>query len=227
MKITIDIIQKGIQSAITIGPFDRALNKLLQEDYEAPISLYDNAKLRIQHVRDHPISTDGNLVREDVIYVPNKGNFLTTNSPISASPEEATNAHRQRKEFYLTPQQLELALQDSVEFPLELIEIPTNRFNSEELTIFAFGNGNAETAQTYGDFLKNAGIIAMPVFVFDKHFVNAQDYSFAKKLWFGRLDNRSGLCGVVRGLHDDYGRVRGVLRSTGEASSQKISEALK
>ncbi len=219
MTITIDVSPQGIQLAVTQGPFDKALDELIKAGYEAPISLYNNSQLRIQQGKDSSVSRSGNWVREDAIYVPNKGNFLTKSSLISASPKEATEACRREGEFYLTPEQLGLALQGSIQFPSKFIDIPTKRFNSEELTIFAFGNGDAETAQTYGDFLKEAGIKVMPVYLANKVYVNEQKSPFARKIWFGNLDSSSVLDGDCGDLRDDSSWVRGVLHSTGEASA--------
>ena len=90
--------------------------------------------------------------------------------------------------------------------------------------MYAFG-GEKE-AKAYGEFLQSAGIKNMPVWAVDKKYVDAQDKSFARQLWFARLDyvSRSGLVGVGRGLHNDWS-TRGVrsLVSTAGANRAEIS----
>src|SRR3989344_6817934 len=101
-EVKVDIKPRGIASAVCYAPFDEAKQALEEQRYKI-ISLQDNAKLRIQEGKNHDVSQHGNWTREGVIYVPipSKGIFLTKNSPIMANAEEATNCHRNGKDFYL------------------------------------------------------------------------------------------------------------------------------
>ncbi len=226
-KLNIDIRPIGIESAIVDAPFDEALALLRQYNFEL-INLAQNAELRIHQGKDAHVSQNGNRVFEDIIYIPNKGNFLSLDySPIAENAKQATDASRQGRELYLDKEQTEKALQDSVAFPDKTIEIPTNRFNSEKLTVKAFGRGDAKKAQDYGDFLREAGINEMPVWVVEGSYMNNPQHegrAFTRKVWLYRLDydGRSYLDGDVRSLN--YGsRTRGVRQSFSEAQTQKIS----
>lgn len=195
-EIIIDVKPSGTASAYVNAPFDVAKETLENAGYSV-ISLQRNAKLRMQEGSQANVSQYGNWTREGVIYVPNKGKFLTKNSPIMANSKKATQCHRNGKEFYLTPEQVEQALADSVE--LSVKALPTDRFGEDEITAYAFG----EDAKKYGEFLKENAIDSMPIWTAD-----IQDKAFARQMWFHRLDISSEL-GGGRGLGCS-GRVRGV-----------------
>ena len=154
-EVQVDIRLIGLESAVVYAPFDKALETLTERGYGV-ISLAQNAQLRIQQGADSYISRKGNWTREGVLYVPNGKPKLVRNSPILLSAKEATSAHKIREEFYPTQEQVEKALEDSVDFPAQNIEIPTDRLSEEALTVYAFGG--EERARAYGEFLKNAGI---------------------------------------------------------------------
>lgn len=221
-EVNVDIKQREIESAYIVAPFDKGKEALESEGYRI-ISLEENARLRIQEGEYADISRNGNWTREGVIYVLKKGIFLTKNSPIMDNAKEATDCHRNGNDFYLTDSQVEKALEDSVELKKE--SIPTNRFKDNKIAVYAFGN----YAEEYGQFLKNAGIKEMPIWLAD-----IQNESFARQLWFRNLGGRSELSGDGRILGNDYGRVRGVRKSAegttknSEAYSPKqIADALK
>lgn len=200
-KVNVDIKPIGVESAILYAPFNKALESLTKNGYEI-ISLPQNAELRIQRGKDHYVSKNGNWVKEGILYVPRERNKLVRNSPILVgSAKEATKAYKTGKEFYLIREQIEQSLTDSVDFPEETIEIPTNRFNSEALTVYAFGG--EKKAKAYGEFLDDAGIKEMPVHPVDKDYVNKQSQPFARQMWFRSLDSRSGFVGDLSGFNDD------------------------
>jgi hypothetical protein len=118
-----------------------------------------------------------------------------------ANPAEATQAHREGREFYLTPEQVEWALSNSVKLKNKDFSIPTKKFGSDAITVYAFGN----SAQIYGDFLNNLGIKEMPVVMVD----NIGDKPFVRKNWLSGLGYRSRLGGYGGGLVGGS-RVRGV-----------------
>ena len=215
-------------------PFDQAL-VYLEERGSRIITLADNARLRIQegpssNISHSNISQYGNHVREDFIYRPKERSLLVRRSPILDSPVQATEDHRSDQEFYPSKDQIERAIASgSYELPDTNFNIPTNRFDQEGLTVFAFGTteGKDRTqdekdAKEYGLFLRENGINEMPVLLVDRKYVNKQDRSFARKLWFRGLGGRSGLSGSGRSL-DCNCWVRGVPKETGEASPQKIA----
>jgi hypothetical protein len=199
-KLNVDIKPRGTASAYVEAPFDQGKEMLAKAGYRV-ISLQETAQLRMQEGSSAYVSQNGNWVREGAIYVPNKGAYLTKNSPIMENAAEATNCHRKGIDFYLTPEQVEKSLTGAVKLSGD--SIPTNRFKDNEATVYAFG----EDAEKYGQFLREAGIKDMPVYL-----ANTQDKSFARQVWFGWLGDlsRSGLVGYGRFLDGgDYG-VRGV-----------------
>ncbi len=211
-KVNIDTKQKGtLVSAYVEAPFDKGKKALEAEGFEV-IGLRDNAVLRMQEGANSFVSQNGNWTREGVLYVPKKGIFLVKNSPIMENAKEATNCHRNGKEFYLTDEQVERALTDSIKLSDKAIS--TNRFADNEITAFAFG----DVARNYGEFLKENGIKQMPVCL-----DNLDNKPFARQLWFHNLDGDSVLNGYGRYLDCDV-RVRGV-SSSGEASAQNFPAA--
>ncbi len=176
-----DINQDGIESAVVCAPFDQGQKVLESKGYKI-ISLGKNAGLRIQQGKDSHISKNGNWTREGVIWIPKETPKLVRHSPILYSAEQATRAHMQGKEFYPSREQLDEALAGSIDFPNKYIEIPTNRFNSEPLTCWAF-EGEKE-AEAYGEFLREAGIKRMPVYAVDKDYVDRQNQPFTRQVWF-------------------------------------------
>ena len=216
LEITVDIKPRGTASAYIEAPFDAGKQALESQGYRI-ISLEENARLRVQEGEQAFISQNGNRVREGAGYFRGKGAFLTKASPIMINPKKATDCHRDGKDFYLNQEQLEQALADS--FPISENPIPTNRFGEEGLTNYAFGGFEKQ----YGEFLKEAGIKEMPIWLAD-----IQEKPFVRPVWFCRPGyGRSGL--YCSGRFLDYGglyvdlRVRGV--SNGAEGTAKNSEA--
>ena len=198
-QINEDIKPRGITSAYVEVPFDVAKKTLERANYRI-ISLEENARLRMQEGKDSYVSRNGNWTREGFVYIPEKGIFLTKNSPIFDNAREAIKCHRKGKEFYLTKDQIEKALADSIQIPRDIKSISTERFADDKITVYAFGN----SAQDYGNFLKEAGINGMPIWLCD-----LEEKPFARQLWFRNLDGGSVLGGSYWGLHGDD-RMRGV-----------------
>lgn len=219
-ELKIDVKPTGTESAIVYTPFDEAVQTLGSQGFRL-ITLAENAALRIQQGADSEVSKTYNRVAESAIYTPGESPILTRNSPILQNPKEATQAHRNGNEFYITDEQIEIAREDSVVLPNKTVEIPTNRFGDDKVTVYAFGG--EDEARAYGEFLREAGIKEMPVWIADQDYVNQQDQSFARGLWFGRLDGWSVL---VAGDRDLVGavRTRGV-KIAGEAARENYSDS--
>jgi hypothetical protein len=191
---------RTIAPTYVAAPFDQGKEILAKAGYRV-ISLQENAQLRMQEGVNSYVSQIGNWVREGAIYAPSKGVYLTKNSPIMENAVEATNCHRKNVEFYLTPEQVEKSLADAVKLSGE--SIPTNRFKDNETTVYAFG----EDADKYGQFLKEAGINSMSVYI-----TGTQDRPFARQVWFWRVDKglKSTLGCSERYLNLGLNWVRGV-----------------
>lgn len=201
-----DIKSRGVRSGVAHAPFDEAL-EILRDHGESIISIARNAQLRIQEGKDAYVCRYGHFVKEGVIYAPNRTPRLVKISPILASAKEATEACRQKKEFYPTQDALEVALRDSVEFPQEHAVIPVRRFNSDALTVFTFG-GEKE-ARAYGDFLEQIGTREMLVCIVDKSYVDEQPKPFVRQLLFDN-PRESAFVSNYPYLHQEHEAVRGV-----------------
>ena len=209
MKIIQDIQPRGMYSAYVGAPFDKAKQDLESKGYSI-ISLEQNARLRIQEGKER----NENWTREAFLCNPETNLwYLTKKSPIMDFPVEATNAHRKGREYFLTNEQVQRALEDSVE--VKDREIPTDRFGEYPLAVYAFG----DSAQDYGLFLKDVNkdvnIKEMPIWLPD-----SREKPFARQLWFRYLDDWSVLDGDYMGLLS--GRMRGVRDAEGIANA-KIS----
>ena len=201
-----EITSGDLLSAYVVAPFDEGLEVLQKNNYSL-ISLEENAMLRIQEGPYADISLYGNWVKEGVVYVPKKGKFLTNNDPINDHVEDALDAHLQGNDFYLTNEQVEKYINvDAVE--LNNKSIPTNRFNENEITNYAFG----EQAEAYGNFLKENGIDEMHIWLAD-----LQEKPFARKLWFWTLIGWSALIGTNRFWEFGDRCVRGVRKNLQES----------
>ena len=209
MVIIQDVKPRITESAYVEKPFDEAKAELEAKRYEV-ISLEEFARLRTELGKEHHISKWGSYTREGFLYVPQKGVFLVRNSPILANAKKATDCHRNGSEFYLTDEQVEQSLASSVQFK-DANSIPTNRFAEDERTVFAFG----ESAGKYGEFLKEAKIAEMPVYL-----ANVEKKSFARQAWLHRLDEGYGseLDGGNWGLHFNDA-VRGVRHASADEGS--------
>lgn len=211
-----DIMPAGTESHVWVGAYDEAKAEMEKEGFNE-IDLAKNAVLRIQQGKDAYVSQNGNWVKEDAIYIPNKGKFLTKISHISANAKEATICHRNGLDFYLDDKQVEQALSDSVE--LSVKSVPTNRFGDCDITLYAFG----KDAGKYGELLRDAGIKEMPIDTAD-----LQDKPFATKAWFRRLgvDGGSELDCDLRYLHGGGNGVRGVRESAEGAAKNYEGNSL-
>ena len=190
------------------GNFANAKTALESNGYKIA-SAGEIANSRIEQGKDADVSKYGRWTREGFIYVPKKGIFLVRNSPIMANAKEATECHRNGKEFYLTNEQVEESLKASIEIENSRA-IPTKRFGENELTSFAFG----PEAERYGEFLKEAGIKNMPIYL-----ASTEEKPFARQLWFRDLGNNSVLSGSDRDLSYDDDGAFGVNASADEGSA--------
>lgn len=166
-------------------PFDSALNKIKIMKYK-PISLQDEASIRINEGIDSFMCQNNHRVSEAFVYMPDKKVYLSKYSPILEKPKDATDCHRKGIEFYLENGMLEYALRNSVEIKSK--DIPTKEFDSYEETKFAFG----PIARDYGLFLSENGVSHMPIWLCDcEQGNNAKP--FARQAEIRSLKNHSAL----------------------------------
>lgn len=189
-EIINDIKPRLADSACVGLPFDEA-NKILTKAHYRIISTEENAALRIQEGINAFICNNGNVVREGFVYIPKEPHvYLTKSSPIMENPVWATNANRNKKEFFPPKDEAENAIDAifSVKVPYEAAKrvIPTNRFGENEITAFVFG----QYAEKYGDFLKEAGRKDLVISLCNQEYVDKQENPFATQLFFTRV----GVC---------------------------------
>ena len=121
--------------------------------------------------------------KEAFVYVPDKGLFLTRNSPLVEEPKEIAKTYRTdyKEEYYLTDEQVEKALTDAVKISDKpergIIPIPTKRFAECEIATWVFGGA----AENYGNLLSYCGINAMPIYWTKQQHV---DKPFARQVTF-------------------------------------------
>lgn len=188
-----------------------------------------NAQLRMQHGKDYWEPKDGELTVKKIIYGYEgilRGGTWTLERVIcfpGKKPKEPRifrvpmtseivrkMIKAEKREYHPFKDELEQALQDSTVFPTEKIEIPTNRFDSEELTVWAFG-GESE-ARAYGEFIRGIGVKRMPVESINMWEVNTYHGRpfFTPPIWFGGLDASSEFSRYFRDMRCCNDRLRGI-----------------
>ncbi len=156
------------------GGFGQVKAKLESEGYKI-ISLEEEAKLRMQEGVYSSISSFCELTREACVIIPNKGVYLTKNSPIMDDAKKATRRGKKNYLFGLTDKQVSKAIETGISINLQddYYKIPTNKFGEDVLTDFAFG----KIAKDYGLFLKEEGIDEIKV-----DFLGYKDIQCAKQI---------------------------------------------
>ena len=153
----------------------------------------------------------GNWTREGVLYLPQKGKFLTKDSPILQNPREAVQQYikRPRIAWIPTEEQIERALQDSIQIPKEYVQeqlIPTNIFGENPVTKYVFGSA----ADDYGKFLREARIKNMRIITEPQDYVNQLGKPLMLPIYFGSLTSDSFVDGSTHWCFVNNGNLRGV-----------------
>lgn len=235
-QLTNEAVIGGKSIVYVDAPFDKGYHLIASRNGKI-ITGRDLAHGRIQTGAGHSLSQSGSYIREGILY-DTKGEarpLLLSVSSILENTKKATQAHRGDKEYFPTEKTVETyrnqAEEDMNKNPedrrvlilaqTENFEIPTDRFNEEETTLWLF----KDQAKAYGDYLKVNGIKKMLVWLVGKSYTKDQKKPFERQLWLHRRF-RSELVGYYRRL-DYYIRVRGVSRGavTAEGGSQKILES--
>lgn len=211
------------------APFDKALTEIKAANGQLATA-QQVAQARMVGGKEHHVSKYGSWVAENFVYFPS-GKILATYvdySPILKHPKEATEAHRNGEEFYISKEEAKnlegMAKEDLEKKPSEQrvytfnktksYEIPSSKFAKDKLAQFIFKEADAKK---YAEFLQGAGITKVPVWLVEPNHVKTQKAPFARPLWFHGLVIRSDLYGYLRLLY--YGnRARGV-RVASEAST--------
>lgn len=168
--------ERKMQYAVVHAPFDIAKKKLEQKGYHIP-SLAEIARLYIQEGRKlaerrlvrgveerggkfkitREKTDDNQLINrtwlsEAIVYDPSNGLFLTKNSPIIKEPERAANCYLEGNCFFLSPEQVDLTLKDSIKLDLDTTpdkSVPLDQFLGTPLARFAFENHT----ESFGKYL--------------------------------------------------------------------------
>ncbi|MFH1064993.1 MAG: hypothetical protein V1734_00620, partial [Nanoarchaeota archaeon] len=187
------------------------------------------AELRIKHGRDSVYCANGCWAAENFNYLLD-GRILVASRDYNSHfkyADEATNAHKAGKEFYLDGGVVQGLFDGTHQGKVLLLErkdvpdkISVDAFGKEPLTAFLGWN------QDYGEFLNSCGIKKIELYVAGEKYAKKQKQAFSRALWAGDLDGGSALGGDY-GLYDFDGRVSGVRRGEQPkaASSGVRSEA--
>jgi hypothetical protein len=151
--VDVDVRRGGMESAVVHSPIEGLANPLLEDEGYSQISLAENAHLRILEGANSLISNTSNWVKEGMISIDGRGDYLTRHSAIFDRSVvcgccKSTGRVHMRPTYEDT---IEKYLADSVQFKGP---IPTKRFKDDEVTLFAF-QGYAED---YGNFLREEGV---------------------------------------------------------------------
>jgi hypothetical protein len=96
--------------------------------------------------------------------------------------KDARECHRNRREFYLTDEQVNRSLEDAVLLDGE--SISTYSFGDYDASVYAF----QQSTKDYGNFLNEEGVFKMPFYL-----ANLKDKPFAEQVWFNGLSRESEL----------------------------------
>ncbi|MBS3064779.1 MAG: hypothetical protein J4472_03120 [DPANN group archaeon] len=226
--VTVEIETRfgDLEMLVAIDPFDKAL-AALQRENATLATAQQFVKARIVAGPDPKVSQYGSWVAENFVYFPS-GKILVThaeNSPILKHPAEATEAHRNGIEFHISEEEAaslkELAKSGEV-YTLKKnknYDLPIKKFAKDGLVRFIFGDTTAD----YANFLQEAGINEVPVWLADSRWAKAQKVPFARALWLHNVNNWSGLGGDGGNLYN-YRRTLGV-RKASDQVSQKTADA--
>lgn len=202
------------------APFDEALNSF-RAGMIYPLSARDFAFARMQTGKGSSLSNEGTYVREAVLYTPNvvaNPALIVRESPLleRLHSQKATETNHIRGDYSVeTGEFKEKAIEDRSKRAEERrvfflrdrnnFEIPTDEFSKNDLVTWLF----QDQTKAYGEFLRSAGIENFSVEVLNPVYVNRQESSFIRQLWFPALSEGIDLGGYGRSLA--YGvRVHGV-----------------
>ena len=228
IKPTLEAEVEGLGEIYRIDrPFNKALESLREQKTKV-ISSRELAYARIKEGGDSSLFNYGSYTREGFLYLKNEPVLVALNSPLLdlQLAEQAFEASR-KENYFLTDKKVyeqykEQAEQDKNKIlqerkvlilpKRENYEIPTNKFNENELTLFLF----KDQAENYGNFLRENEISEMPVWLLDKNYVNSKEGSILTQLWLLDLGNWSVVVGYYGYFVYDC-RVRGVFEKPSEA----------
>lgn len=146
-----DVLTKKFKSAYMEASYDKAKSTIEEKGYRA-VSLEEIAYLKIygdatrvikngeKEEKDLSLWENSNWVKEWVVYVPNKGRFITSNLE---SNGKVIAVYREKGEYFLYKKQVRRALEDAIEIPNNLKSVSTKKFSKSEFLCKLFGRENA------------------------------------------------------------------------------------
>ena|SRR3989344_1657768 len=209
-----------LEMLVVRAPFDQDL-AALQRKKATLATAQQVAQARIVAGPEHNVSQHGSWVAENFVYFPNGEVVVTSaeHSPILKYAFEATAAHRSGEEFYISEEEaasLEKLAKSGEVYTLkqnENYQIPIKEFAKDGLARFVFG----DTAADYANFLQEAGVNEVPVWLANPKQVKEQKAPFARALWVSGLSGRSDLDGNNWSLYVG-GRARGARKASGASA---------
>ncbi len=194
-ELQIDITRADTESCLVYAPLDKAWPALRSRGFHV-ISLLEATELMMRRDASVAATEDCHFVREGALSLPGASEASTRfvrRSPLLDAMAQAVACHETGNEYDPPDEHLDLALRDSIEIPSEGVEIPTSRFGSNAIAIWAFGEGDEERARAYGTYLARQGVEAVPIVGVSQSYQSQQRRPFARQLWIGGLTARSCL----------------------------------
>ena len=218
-----------LEMLVVRAPFDQDI-AALQREKATLATAQQVAQARIVAGPTHNVSQYSSWVAENFVYFPNGKIFVTQaeHSPFLKHSAEATDAHRSGRQFYISEEEaasLEKLAESGEAYTLkknESYQIPIKEFAEDGLAKFLFGDTTAD----YANFLQNAGVYEVPVFLAGSKYQKKQKAPFAHALWVRFLGNSSGLDGCGRAINYYVdGGMRGVRKASDQVSQKSAGVA--
>ena len=217
-----------LEMLVAIAPFDQAV-AALQREKATLATAQQVAQARIVAGPEHNVSQHGSWVAENFVYFPSGQIFITPAkySPILKYAFEATAAHRSGEEFYISEEEaasLEKLAKSGEVYTLKQPKyfISIKNFAKDGLARFVFGDTTAD----YANFLQEAGVKEVPVWLADSGLAKERKVPFARALWLHYVGGMSGLGGNYR-FPNSVNRARGVRKASTTQKSVDAANAYK
>ena len=227
-KTEVEIKFGDLEMLVAVAPFDQDL-AALQRENAALTTARQVALVRIIAGPKSSISQYGSWVAENIVYFPNGQIFITPAkySPILKRAFEATAAYRNGEEFYISEEEaasLEKLAKSGEVYTLKQPKyfISIKNFAKDGLARFVFGDTTAD----YANFLQEAGVKEVPVWLADSGLAKERKVPFARALWLHYVGGMSGLGGNYR-FPNSVNRARGVRKASTTQKSVDAANAYK
>lgn len=210
-KLVVDFEYKNIVSAIVAAPYNEGKEILESKGYRE-ITLEENAFIRSvsnPKKRKESVWVEGNRVKENCLYIPRKGIYLSKYCFPKDFPDKITMCHKDHEEFYLDEENgfNKDKIQEILNYSIRLVkdnkrdklEVSIGDIGSDKRTQFAFGKSAGDYCSVLEKELEKDDVDNI-VFWFDR----INDRPFVRKVFFASRANGSRFACSYKGLHQPY-----------------------